>query len=90
MSSRAVELGKFRVNTMEVGVRWWRLAEKGVATNVGRASGDHEQRPVGRSVTPVAPSWQQYIFGLAMLRMVVIPLGTKCGVMMCPNRVAGE
>jgi hypothetical protein len=25
-----------------------------------------------------------------MLRMVVIPLGTKCGVMMCPNRVAGE
>ena len=38
----------------------------------------------------VAPSWQQCIFGLRMLRMVVIPLGTKCGVMMCPNRVAGE
>ena len=71
-------------------MRWWWLAEKGVATNVGRASGDHERRPVGCTVAPVAPSWQQYIFGLAMAHMVVIPLGTKCGVMMCPNSVAGE
>ena len=63
---------------------------KGVAKDVGRASGDHEQRTVGRTAAPVAPSWQQNIFGPAVPRMVVIPLGTECGVMMYPNSVAGE